>query len=110
MKKGIITSVREVKNEIEKRDDILKEWIKMNPSFFTEPTPDEMLFIRNIYEIKHFQASLSQKKLLSGGPFADPFIIAQAKIESATVVTSEKNAPNSAKIPNICKHFDVLCC
>ncbi len=78
--------------------------------FFSEPTPVEMHFIRKIYEIKHFQASLSQRKLLSGGPYSDPFVIAKAKIESATVVTSEKSAPNFAKIPNICKHFDVLCC
>ncbi len=38
-----------------------------------------------------------------------PYIIARAKIEKASVVTMEKYKDNAAKIPNICKRFNVPC-
>lgn len=47
--------------------------------------------------------------MLKGGAFADPFLIAKAKIMDCTVVTEESFKPTSAKIPNICKHFNVKC-
>jgi len=52
---------------------------------------------------------MNQKKLLTGGPFADPFIIAKAYVEHGTVVTQEKHMPNAAKIPNICANFHIPC-
>lgn len=52
---------------------------------------------------------MEQKKLLKGGPFADPFIIAKAKVIGGTVVCQEKLKPNAAKIPNICHHFKIEC-
>jgi len=48
-------------------------------------------------------------KLLNGGRNADPFVIAKAAVESATVVTMELLKPNGTKIPNICDHFKVPC-
>ena len=46
---------------------------------------------------------------LKGGKNADPFVIAKAAVIGGTVVTMESEKPNSAKIPNICKHFEVPC-
>ena len=40
---------------------------------------------------------------------ADPFVIARAKILSGCVVTEEKFKEGAAKIPNICKHFNIEC-
>ena len=62
-----------------------------------------------IYSIPHFQHNLERKKLLKGGYFADPFIIAKAKVVNGIVVTEEALRDNAAKIPNICKHFDIGC-
>jgi hypothetical protein len=44
---------------------------------------------------------------LHGGAFADPFIIAKAFVEKATVITQEKYKENATKIPNICNHFKI---
>lgn len=107
-----IISVREVKNELTLRfdDDKIDRLIKINGDFFTQPTTDELSFITKIYSITHFQQNLDRKKLLSGGYFADPFIIAKAWKEHGTVVTEEDNKPNAAKIPNICNHFSNIHC
>lgn len=106
-----ILSVREVFNEIKdySRKDELESWAKTNSDFFNDPTADELEFITQIYSVSHFSNSISQQKLLKGGPFADPFIIAKAYVEHGTVVTLEKLKPNAAKIPNICEHFKIPC-
>jgi Domain of unknown function (DUF4411) len=59
--------------------------------------------------VSHFQHNIEQQKLLRGGKMADPFVIAKAAVNGGAVVTMEKFKPNSAKIPNICKHFSVEC-
>jgi len=106
-----IISVKEVFNEIESYvdSDQLKEWAKKNQTIFLSPTSNEGLFISIIYQNKHFQQGLEQKKLLKGGPFADPFLIAKAKEINGTLVTEEKYKPNGTKIPNISEYFNVSC-
>ncbi len=44
---------------------------------------------------------------MSGGPFADPFVIAKAKCQNAVVVSEEKFKEGGASIPNICKYFKI---
>lgn len=104
-----ILSVKEVLQEMSaggnNHSDI--QWANNHKKIFKEPTVEEALFIAEIFREEHFQQSLEQKKLLKGGPFADPFIIASAKINSAIVVTQEKYKTNGAKIPNICEKFGV---
>jgi len=109
--KGDILSVREVHNEIKimSRKDELESWAKAHPEFFHDPNAEELQFITQIYRVPHFLNSISQQKLLKGGPFADPFIIAKAHKEHGTVVTLEKVTPNAAKIPNICAYFNIPC-
>lgn len=102
-------SVREAYNEIKVRKDELEKWSKTHRDFFCDPTPEEMRFVTSIYSVPHFQQNLERKKLLKGGAFADPFIVAKAYIDNATVVTHEKYKSNAAKIPNICKHFGIPC-
>lgn len=109
IKKGSIISVREVAKEIAEGDGLLTEWAKNHKKVFQEPSAEEALFLLEIFKIRNFQQALEQKKRLRGGAFADPFVIAKAKILNCTVVTEEKLKPNAAKIPNICKHFKVDC-
>ncbi|MHA1344290.1 MAG: PIN domain-containing protein [Promethearchaeota archaeon] len=106
-----LISVREVRREIEEKPpgDKLEEWISKNTDFFENPTVAELNFIKKIYSISHFQQNMGKRKQLKGGAFADPFIIAKAKINNAIVVTLEKYKENAAKIPNICKRFNVEC-
>ena len=92
-----ITSVREVRREIESfdRKDALADWVKNNTDFFSTPIVDELKFITKIYQVKHFQQNLEKQKLLHGGAFADPFIIARAKIHNGIVVTQEIKKANA---------------
>ena len=108
---GKIISVREVKNEIERyaETDRLMSWAKRNTQFFPTPVHEELLFVTEIFKIKHFQNLIRKKELLKGRPVADPFIIAKAKVMGGCVVTQEKYKENSAQIPNVCDKFGIAC-
>lgn len=108
---GNLISVREVRNELTGKfdDDKIEIMMKHNRDFFTNPSTEELSFITEIYSVKHFQQNLERKKLWSGGYFADPFVIAKAWAVKGTVVTEEEYKEHGAKIPNICKHFDIPC-
>jgi len=89
--------------------ETLRDWAKGHGELFATPTAEEGTFVAKIFAVKHFQQNIEQKKLYKGGYNADPFIVAKAAVIKGTVVTMERHAPNSAKIPNICMHFDILC-
>lgn len=72
---------------------------------FPKPTHEEQKFMQTLFSEKRFQALVPKRKELTGGPIADPFVIACAKIKEGTVVTQEKPKPNAANIPAICKSF-----
>lgn len=108
---GKIISVREVGNELTGKfeEDKIERLKKQNDDFFRNPTSEELAFITRIYSVKHFQQNLDKKRILRGGFFADPFIIAAARAENGTVVSEEEIKPNAARIPNICHHFEIHC-
>lgn len=108
---GRLISVREVFNELHTYNDkdFIQEWAKNNNVVFPTPDRDELLFVAQIFSVKHFQALIGQKSILKGTPVADPFVIASAKTGSACVVTQESKKDNAAKIPNICEHFSIPC-
>ena len=108
---GKAFSVREVENEIKRygSENRLTDWAITNRDFFSKPTHSELLFVTEIFKVKHFQALIRKKERLQGKPVADPFVIAKAKVDGFTVVTQETFKKNSAQIPNVCEHFKVPC-
>lgn len=118
--KGELISTREVFNELVPEGvgaEALK-WGKDHKPLFTTPTNIELQFVAEIFKVKHFQALIGTRQRLKGMPVADPFVIACARIHSATVVTEEgwqhgvrppTPKPNAAKIPNVCAHFHIPC-
>jgi hypothetical protein len=106
-----VISVRETRFELEVKFDesTIEQLKKYNAEIFEDPTVEELAFITEIYSIPHFRQNLDRKKLLQGGYFADPFIIAKAKVKEAIVVTEEDHPRNGARIPNICEHFGIEC-
>lgn len=67
-----------------------------------------MLFVAQIFEVRHFQTLIKLQERLRGKPVADPFVIAKARvIENGCVVTTEKEKKNAAQIPNVCDHFQI---
>ena len=107
---GKITSAREVHRELEAQaHPPLSNWVKDHKSIFTPPTATEMLFISDIFSIRHFRTLVNVQSRLEGHPCADPFVIAKAKFIDGCVVTEETMKPNAAKIPNVCEHFKIDC-
>ena len=106
-----IISVREVFNEINSygNEDRLIEWAKTHKESFLRPNREELVFVREIFKVEHFQSLIRKKERLQGKPVADPFIISKAKILNGIVVTQEQWKKNSAKLPNVCEHFKVEC-
>ena len=110
VKNGAITSTREAAREIEDdRVAALRDWAKVHKELFPAPTADEAQFVSQIFSVPHFRQVIEQKKLLKGGKNADPFIIARARVLEATVITMESEPKNGAKVPNICRHFNIPC-
>ncbi|MCC7312854.1 MAG: DUF4411 family protein [Sulfuritalea sp.] len=115
-----LISTREVFNELERQavsDEVLK-WAKNHKAMFSTPTGAELLFVAEIFKIRHFQGLIGAQQRLKGTPVADPFVIACARINQATVVTEEgwqrggkplALKPTAAKIPNVCAHFTIPC-
>lgn len=115
-----LLSTREVFNELERQavsEEVMK-WVKANKALFTTPTGPELQFVAEIFKIKHFQGLIGAQQRLKGTPVADPFVIACARINQATVVTEEgwqrggqplTLKPHAAKIPNVCAHFKIPC-
>ncbi len=107
---GELISVREVFKEIGSSEDSLAIWAKEQKNIlFLESTPEELQFIGEIFQVRHFQAMIRKQERFKGKPVADPFVIARARVSGGCVVTQEKNIENAAKIPNVCKHFGIDC-
>jgi hypothetical protein len=104
-----VISVSEVWQEISQRDDRLAAWGKAHRDFFEAPVGAELQIVAQIFAVPHFQAMVRTQQTLQGKPVADPFVIAKAKVIAACVVADEEERPNSAKIPNVCRHFGVGC-
>ena len=105
-KQNIIFSPIEVKRELEKVDDDLLEWVK-NKSFFKDVNEDIQKYLRIIMK-KYPRLTDSSK----GRSIADPWVIAHAQTERATVVTSEQKAAKPEKkinIPDVCKQEGIAC-
>lgn len=107
---GSIISTREVLREINDGPiEALRTWAKDNPDLFPSPTAVEGEYVAKIFAVGHLQQNIEIQKLLRGGKNADPFVVAKGAVEKRAVVTMEKFKSYAAKIPNICKHFDVPC-
>lgn len=87
------------------KNDQLKKWaISHKKRFFISPDKETWQLAQDI--IKKFPDLLDKKKLQTGEPDADPFLIALAKSEGATIITQErKDLPN--RIPMVASHYSV---
>lgn len=87
------------------KNDQLKKWAISHKKSFFIPTNQEIWQLAKDIEAK-FPDLLDKKKLQTGEPDADPFLIALAKSEGATIITQErKDLPN--RIPMVASHYNV---
>jgi hypothetical protein len=106
-----IRSVKEVYNELFYcyKSEFINDWANKHKKIFYKPSNDELNVVKQILAIPNFQSIIGSKAILKGTPVADPFIVAAGVVIQATVVTQEKNKPNSSKLPTVCAHFKVSC-
>jgi len=99
-KKGIIFSPIEVKREIEKVDDGLRAWANQRPYLFRDIDEPVQLKLRDVMSSHgRLVDAIKQRSV------ADPWVVAFAMSEKATVVTKEEPAGISSKkikIPDVC--------
>lgn len=101
----IIISHIEVLNEIKEGDknDSLLVWAKDNDDIFNDyDLSNEPQIIKQIGNISTKFISQGKEKLN-----ADPWLIAQAKVNNLTVITQETKGETT--IPTICKKMGVQC-
>jgi predicted nucleic acid-binding protein len=100
---GRLIAPEEVLVEIQKVDDELLAWLKQRKSLFQPPNDDVQRAVREI--LKNHARLVDTKK---GRSIADPWVIAQAKVSNAIVVTEEHAARGkSPKIPDVCEAMNV---
>ncbi len=106
---GELYSTKEVWTELENGDPNkhVQPWLKARKLIFTVPTAAELTVVSKILAVPHFQTLIGEKQRLRGTPVADPFVVAAAAVQKATVVTEELFKANAAKIPNVCDHFGI---
>ena len=109
---GLVTSVREVKNELARGNDKphLEAWVQASGHVFCVPAPEELAFVAEMFaSVPRFQDLIRKKQRLSGLPVADPFLVAAGHVRDAVVVTEEYDKPNAVCIPSVCRHYGVAC-
>jgi hypothetical protein len=110
---GRIKSIDKIKQELERGNDDLADWIKrgnMSNAFASTDQPD---VIRQFGEMMEWVQDNDQfldaaKAEFAGG--VDGWLIAYAGVNNYTVVTHEvyaRDVRNRVPIPNICRAFDV---
>ena len=108
---GTLLITQEVQKEIFKIDDDLKDWIKSR-KHITKATDEKVQ--QNLRKI--FSTSPDHQYLVNNykhRSIADPWVIAHAMSEGATVVTKEQASasknPRKIKIPDVCANMNVRC-
>jgi len=93
-------------NKYRGKNDIVKKWAKSHKKIFFIP-PDEETWRLAQDIVKRFPNLVDKKKLQTGEPQADPFLIALAQSEgNATIITQEsKDTPNG--IPKVALHYGI---
>lgn len=106
---GVIFMPEIVYEEITRTDDELSNWLKQSKIPIHKIDEEVTVCLKNIYETNPNHKFLSDNT--KGRSLADPWLIAHAIKEQATVVTKENivrgGKPSTIKIPNVCENMGV---
>ena len=108
-REGYVFCPDQVKREIDKIDDGLKDWLNARQFFVREETIQVQLKVRDI--LKQFPLLIS---VGANRSMADPWVIAHALVEEAIVVSKEflskpEQRDSRVKIPDVCIHYGIPC-
>jgi hypothetical protein len=107
---GIIYTTRAVYDEIQDGNDELASWVKnrRTSSMFVDPDERVQHAFRDIADFVVTEYPNERSEPFLAG--ADPWVIAQARVDGSIVVTHEVLVPATSikvKIPNVCQRFSV---
>jgi hypothetical protein len=96
---GHLRATEEVLHELKMQDDEMYRWARSQPDFIVPIDEAIQLEVRDI--LRHHPKLIDERKNRSG---ADPFVIALAAVNDATVVCNElpSRAANRPHIPDVC--------
>ena len=101
---GRMRASREVKDELEVRNDDCFQWVKEQPDLFVDSNAQIQNVVKRLMGL-YFDPARPDKGI-SG---ADPFVIGLAAVQNPqpwVVVTGEKpGSIENPKIPFVCRHF-----
>ena len=106
-----LISPLEVYKEIMQSEDkeaYLLQWSsKHKRNLFRQVDPEQAALMKRI--VKQYPHLAPHEKVPP--VFADPFLVALARIEGATVICNERFAKTGApaRVPDVCKSYDVKC-
>ncbi|MHA1185308.1 MAG: DUF4411 family protein [Candidatus Heimdallarchaeota archaeon] len=111
-KRGLLHSSIEVYNEVSRKDDSLKDWVKANKQMFIEESATQLQFVSEI--LSKYPSIVDVERRFE----ADPWLIALAlemrtdaqqklTLEKIIIVTDEKLKGNKVRIPFICQNYDL---
>lgn len=107
--KDIIFITEKVKEEIEKKDDKLSEWLKTHKAIVKKITNEVQVGLKEV-----FLSNPDHQRLVDNTrnrSQADPWVIAHAMAENAVVVTKEARVDTTSsdkiKIPNVCENLKI---
>ena len=101
---GIILASMEVLKDIEKQDDDLLEWVRTKPNLFREINQNIEKALTE-FILPRFPNIVDYKRDRSG---ADPWVIALAIVEKATVISEENRGKKKVpKIPDVCEALKI---
>lgn len=115
---GRVITPHEVVRELDVWDDGMATWARRQPGLIR---PHDAALINEVQLILRQFPDLAQPKK-PGGPAADAYVVALAKLEdergqadlfdrfNCAVVTSEKAKAGRQDIPNACGHFSLTSC
>lgn len=110
-KKDAIIVPSSVKEEIYKIDDKLKEWLEEHEFLIRDIDEKVQTSLKLIFDKDEKHKRLVDS--IKGRSMADPWVIAHALAEKATVVTKENKEINMdtdrIKIPNVCDNMGIRC-
>jgi hypothetical protein len=95
-----IVSCFDVLEELDRKDDDLKKWARQRRGMFWDPTVDVQRITTRIMTALPNLVDVNR-----GRSMADPFVVAQASVLRAAVITQERRG--SAKSPRIPEACDI---
>jgi hypothetical protein len=104
---GEAKATDEVLRELERQDDDLTAWCRQQRNLFVDIDNAIQLVVTEI--LGDYPRIIESGGRRSG---ADPFVIALAKINNATVVTAEQRTNNldgRVRIPDVCNFMSIRC-